>query len=1318
MRSGFIELNIKNRLEIEEKELELFFQNLYALTPPTADMQNLSAKEMAERLTPDTPLSAAEVIDSTQLDKDYYVIEKLRNKVINIHYNILDGKIILNVEAYREHYKEIATAILETSVTKTLKKELSLSSKNFLIHPDVILPRVCVYAIPSFITRDLFERRYSHYQLFNTDGKNFVITIVDKKWQNGISSSLGQDQNGDLCNVISYNHEYHTFRHVESNAQLDQIYLYKLLNLYVSHGNNYLITKYIAGENLKTLLSKPSVISDAKRLRIAISLLLQFFVISRTGLPHRDISPEKIIVDENTETAILTGFAAGTSHLSPYTSPLLAKPTTEGVFFPAFDCYAIARALGELLDFCKINPDKKSEWIESNIDVKHPYYSVYKFYKRIISCHHYNDPLQNTHHLLMGLLDLYEKIPEAKSFSCFAATSSAPEDQKKFHQHKSTLDLLSCSEPLYTEIKRPEEGQIVKMKPLQLHRLVKDIYCYQIKWISLDKDSVTEHEDILILDSTNQVKLKDQFCRLSFNKNNNRVLIQFSQSRDFANNLPTIYLQLKLSKFKTDLPQLKLLAEDKERAEYKPELKSVWPPLKKKSSEFKYGERLPDEELDNLKFDSTFGTSLDSELIDPNSTSLSLTPSIPVSHMSEPANELLAAVAKQMHEGESLIKTIEAQFSKLSELHCKPKKIKSFTRELEKIKDFFHKSKTLAPDVVLFIKKTYEIKQHGDQCLNNSILIHKKLAIDLLATIEATVKHISNAPKRREAFITQCEEQLAKTQSALSQIEEQIKQLMLLVESYGNASDKWIKKSGTFHTKIEQTSFKFLSDQLVELKSQYSEDSAKRMVAQADALVKTLTEKKQEFDSYLQELPKEISALETEMPSQRISPADKDQKSKNLNSIAQQKSAKRKLHEEKQSALEQWNRNIKPHLIPDFNISFAEFEKLSDEERQHVKNRLERFVNIHHPAYQRILTERKLQKHEPKEEPKGETKAETKAEPKAETKAVTKEIPEEKSSTSKISFVFIPEGHEFKEDVTIDEVKAADKGDAKSSETKLSLQHSFFSAAIARPIFEITELELQKRLNLAFIHAGEIESQIVKFDAKKHLDDKRIHHFNLIYHFIRCFLFLRDNPQQKIAMNQMRNLLVHGAYTLAEEMDRVAAHAKDFIEKSLFIFELDQESLASTSLYNDLYTVLDQKTDADVPNAHQKIARWIKLTLHLIRPIMQSYEKGGDWYLNATKALDTINKEYGEILDAVRMLLTFCGEIGRHDKTRCSEFKTFIKTCIDHIRNPVCHQIKTADTMDVLLACNQASKIPDSVLKNNSKKSNAKKSTSARGPRR
>ncbi|WP_372365601.1 serine/threonine protein kinase [Candidatus Uabimicrobium sp. HlEnr_7] len=99
-------------------------------------------------------------------------------------------------------------------------------------------------------------------------------------------------------------------------AQIEHNNIAKIINLGHESGYDFLIMRYIEGENLESILKREEVIPYSVALSVAIDICSGLQQVHNLKVVHRDIKPSNIIIEKDTAIPILVDFGS-VHHINP-----------------------------------------------------------------------------------------------------------------------------------------------------------------------------------------------------------------------------------------------------------------------------------------------------------------------------------------------------------------------------------------------------------------------------------------------------------------------------------------------------------------------------------------------------------------------------------------------------------------------------------------------------------------------------------------------------------------------------------------------------------------------------------------------------------------------------------------------------------------------------------------------------------------------------------------------------------------------------------------------------------------------------------------
>lgn len=99
------------------------------------------------------------------------------------------------------------------------------------------------------------------------------------------------------------------FRHeAQTLANLDFPHIVKVYDSFEENNTAYIVMEYISGETLTQYVEKQSSMNSAHLLELFLPLMKDLDALHKRGIVHRDISPDNIMITEDTGTLKLIDF--------------------------------------------------------------------------------------------------------------------------------------------------------------------------------------------------------------------------------------------------------------------------------------------------------------------------------------------------------------------------------------------------------------------------------------------------------------------------------------------------------------------------------------------------------------------------------------------------------------------------------------------------------------------------------------------------------------------------------------------------------------------------------------------------------------------------------------------------------------------------------------------------------------------------------------------------------------------------------------------------------------------------------------------------
>jgi serine/threonine protein kinase len=140
-------------------------------------------------------------------------------------------------------------------------------------------------------------------------------------------------------------------------SRLNHDQIVRISDHFIDNHRNYIVTDFVCGSDLRRLVDEHGPMSEADTLKVAKQLaeILQFLHLQSPPVVHRDVSPENIMFDKQTEKVTLLDFGAANIFVTLATGTMIGKQSYmppeqfRGKAEPKSDVYGFGATLFFLL---------------------------------------------------------------------------------------------------------------------------------------------------------------------------------------------------------------------------------------------------------------------------------------------------------------------------------------------------------------------------------------------------------------------------------------------------------------------------------------------------------------------------------------------------------------------------------------------------------------------------------------------------------------------------------------------------------------------------------------------------------------------------------------------------------------------------------------------------------------------------------------------------------------------------------------------------------------------------------------------------------
>jgi tRNA A-37 threonylcarbamoyl transferase component Bud32 len=140
-------------------------------------------------------------------------------------------------------------------------------------------------------------------------------------------------------------------------SRLNHDQIVRISDHFIDNHRNYIVTDFVSGSDLRRLVNEHGPMSEADTVKVAKQLaeVLQFLHLQSPPVVHRDVSPENIMFDQQTEKVTLLDFGAANIFVTLATGTMIGKQSYmppeqfRGKAEPKSDVYGFGATLFFLL---------------------------------------------------------------------------------------------------------------------------------------------------------------------------------------------------------------------------------------------------------------------------------------------------------------------------------------------------------------------------------------------------------------------------------------------------------------------------------------------------------------------------------------------------------------------------------------------------------------------------------------------------------------------------------------------------------------------------------------------------------------------------------------------------------------------------------------------------------------------------------------------------------------------------------------------------------------------------------------------------------
>jgi len=171
---------------------------------------------------------------------------------------------------------------------------------------------------------DLFAGRYQVLEELGKGGMGCVYRVYDTKIEEEVALKLIKPEIAeDDKNIKRFSRELTTARKI---IHPNIARLYEILE---DQGTTFITMEYIPGEDLKKFLQRAAPLSTGKSLEIAKQICEGLVEAHKSGVIHRDLKPQNIMIDKNGNARIMDFGIARTLESAHLTEPNMIMGTPE-----------------------------------------------------------------------------------------------------------------------------------------------------------------------------------------------------------------------------------------------------------------------------------------------------------------------------------------------------------------------------------------------------------------------------------------------------------------------------------------------------------------------------------------------------------------------------------------------------------------------------------------------------------------------------------------------------------------------------------------------------------------------------------------------------------------------------------------------------------------------------------------------------------------------------------------------------------------------------------------------------------------------------
>jgi serine/threonine protein kinase len=201
---------------------------------------------------------------------------------------------------------------------------------------------------------ELVADRYELQELVGTGGMSSVYRAVDTLLERNVALKILHPHYGDDAEYVE-----RFRREARAVAQLSHPNIVTVIDRGEDDDRQYIVFEYVDGESLKQLVDRTGPLPARRAVELALQVAEALAFAHHSGLVHRDVKPQNVLVTEDGEAKVTdfgiarsldvehgvtqTGTVLGTSN---YISPEQARGQT---VTPATDVYSLGVVLFELL---------------------------------------------------------------------------------------------------------------------------------------------------------------------------------------------------------------------------------------------------------------------------------------------------------------------------------------------------------------------------------------------------------------------------------------------------------------------------------------------------------------------------------------------------------------------------------------------------------------------------------------------------------------------------------------------------------------------------------------------------------------------------------------------------------------------------------------------------------------------------------------------------------------------------------------------------------------------------------------------------------